>query len=136
MSSWRFPGHCRNSGEYPRLFEVAARNRVIRKALHLYDSRGTSQVLNDLPAIYPFIDYVMVTDPDGRVFAVSTRDRDGRKIQGEQLLLKSLEESPMLAPPAPRVVAAGIPGNDPFLPNPRSETRPDAVVCEPNHQTG
>ena len=99
-----------------QIVEVAARNRVIRKALHLYDSRGTSQVLNDLPAIYPFIGYVMVTDPDGSVFAASTRDRDGRKIQGEQLLLELLKESPMLAPPGAKGVAAGIPGNDPFLP--------------------
>lgn len=77
------------------ILKVAARNREIKKALDLYDSRGIGQVLNDLPYIYPFINYVLVTEPDGSVFSSSTRNHRDKKLDGENLLLHNILIHPL-----------------------------------------
>lgn len=77
------------------ILKVAARNRDVKKALDLYDSRGISQILNDLPYIYPFINYVLVTEPDGSIFSTSTRNNKGKKLDGENLLLHNILTHPL-----------------------------------------
>jgi len=95
--------------------EIIARSRVVAKALDILESRGVNQVLNDLVNIYPFVNYVMIATPDGSVFATSTRDKNGKKLQGEQLLLQQLDDNPMFAKPSNKHVVQGRPGQDPYM---------------------
>jgi len=74
---------------------VVARIRDIPRALDTYESRGTNQILNDQIEIYPFINYILVLENDGSIFAVSTRDNQGSKTKGEQLLLLQADEHPL-----------------------------------------
>ena len=69
-----------------RTAEIISHNRAIGKALYLGESRGTNQILNDLMRIYPFLNYVLIVEPGGDIFAASTLGNDGRKLNGEQLL--------------------------------------------------
>ena len=95
--------------------KTIARNRGISKALHLLESRGVNQVLNDLPSIYPRINYVAITTPNGEVFAISTRDNQGEKVRGELLLNESVHENPLLTAPTDNETGIGTPGVDPYL---------------------
>jgi len=74
---------------------VVARIRDIPRALDTYESRGINQILNDQIEIYPFINYILVLENDGSIFAVSTRDNHGGKTKGEQLLLLQADEHPL-----------------------------------------
>ena|GEM_PF-1269019 len=95
--------------------EVIAKNRVVSKALYLQENYGVSQVLNNFPSIFPFINYVMIASTDGSVFASSTQDRNKNKIKGEQLLLQHLDKNPMFTMPSNSEVKQGLPGVDPYL---------------------
>jgi len=98
-----------------KISEIAralSRNRLIIKALDLFDSRGVNQILNNLIEIYPFINYIAVSDSDGGVFAVSTRDSTGRKLAGEQLLLKQIKDNPLFANTVSQQVNIGSYGQD------------------------
>lgn len=88
---------------------------ALAKALDLFESRGISQVLNQQIKVYPFINYILVTDIDSSVFAVSTRDAKGNKLPGEQLLMKSVGENPMYASAPNQNGENGIVGIDPYL---------------------
>jgi len=77
------------------ILEIAARNRTLRKALDLYDNRGISQIMNDLPHVYPFINYILITEPDGSVFSVSTSNYQKHKVNGERLLLLNVSQHPL-----------------------------------------
>ncbi len=94
---------------------LAARNRELSKSLDLYESRGINQILNDIPEVYPFVHYVMMAEPDGTVFAASTRDTGGRKIRGEQLLLENIQKNPRFSQLNHLHLVAGSPGEDPYL---------------------
>ena len=104
------------SADLEKIAQIVAKNRSIAKALYLLESRGINQILNDVPSIYPFINYVMVASPDGSVFAASTLDGHNNKIHSEQLLLEDLRNNPMLTEPQEDHVGIGTPGVDPFLP--------------------
>ncbi len=104
-----------------RTAEIISHNRAIRKSLSLSVSRGINQILNELVTIYPFFNFVVIAEPNGDIFAASTRDRDGRKVGGEQLLGLNIKQSPMIEQKledftgASKEVASGRPGSDPYL---------------------
>jgi len=95
--------------------EIVARHPEISKSLHLQVSRGINRILNEMVDIYPFYNYVMIVEPNGDIFAVSTRDSQGNKIAGEQLLGMNFRENPLFSEPTPQETALGKPGSDPFL---------------------
>jgi len=104
------------NNELTKVTQVIARNRYISKALHLLEGRGVNPILNDLISIYPYINYISVTEPDGTIFASSTRDFNGNKIAGEELLLKDLRTNAMYVKPITEGVITGSPGSDDYLP--------------------
>ncbi|MEE8059631.1 MAG: ATP-binding protein [Pseudomonadales bacterium] len=95
--------------------EVIAKMRDITRALHLYENRGVSQILNDQIAVYPFINYILVTEPDGSIFSVSTRDSAGNRVFGEQLLLQNILDHPMYQADSNDQVKIGQIGDDPYI---------------------
>ena len=96
--------------------QIIARNRQVNKALSLFENRGISQELNDLIEIYPFINYILVTELDGTVFSTSTRDSKKKKIDGEELLLKNIHQHPLYVHPSKNVVGISSIGQDDYLP--------------------
>lgn len=98
-----------------RTAKVIARNRSISRALDLGVSRGVNQILNDLVIIYPFFNYVLIAEPDGQVFAISTKDNQGRKVAGEQILGANIYGNPLYQEPPSQKVFAGRLGQDAFL---------------------
>ena len=95
--------------------EIVARHPAIAKSLHLQLSRGINRILNEMVDIYPYYNYVMIVEPNGDVFAVSTRDNQGHKTAGEQLLGLNFRQNPLYSEPSPSVTTTGDPGSDPFL---------------------
>jgi PAS domain S-box-containing protein len=95
--------------------EVIAHNRSITRALDTGLSRGVNQILNDLVEIYPFLNYVLIAEADGQVFAVSTKDRNGKKIASEQLLDENIIRSPMYPEMDEETLSISSPTDDPFL---------------------
>jgi len=95
--------------------EIVARHPEISKSLHLQLSRGINRILNEMVVIYPFYNYVMIVEPNGDVFAASTKDSQGHKIAGEQLLGLNFRQNPLYSEPSPNVTTTGDPGSDPFL---------------------
>ena len=95
--------------------QVIAHNRNIKKALHLLESRGTSQIINDLIGIYPFLNYIIIAEPDGTIFSSSTIDHDGKKIAGEELLLENIKTNKLFTAPSQGVVSISDHGQDNFL---------------------
>jgi len=96
--------------------QIIARNRQVNKALSLFENRGISQELNDQIEIYPFINYILVTELDGTVFSTSTRDSKKKKIDGEELLLKNIHQHPLYVQPIKNVVGISSIGQDEYLP--------------------
>ena len=96
--------------------QIIARNRQVNKALSLFENRGISQELNDQIEIYPFINYILVTELDGTVFSTSTRDSKKKKIDGEELLLKNIHQHPLYVHPSKNVVGISSIGQDDYLP--------------------
>ena len=95
--------------------EIVARHPAIAKSLHLQLSRGINRILNEMVDIYSYYNYVMVVEPNGDIFAVSTKDNQGHKIAGEQLLGLNFRQNPLYSEPSPSVTITGDPGSDPFL---------------------
>lgn len=104
-----------NSSHFVTSLSFAARNRQLSKALDLYESRGVNPVLNDLLLISPHINYAMVIEPDGSVFAVSTLDQQKQKIPGERLSLNQARNNPRFTPTRGGEVVSSAPGLDPYL---------------------
>ncbi len=98
-----------------KITRAISRKRKITKALHLYESRGVSQILNDQVSIYPFINYIAVVERDGKIFSASTRDGEGKKINGEQLLSKRVPEEVMAYSIARKGGLTIAPTKDPYL---------------------
>jgi len=98
-----------------RTAEVLAHDRAIRRALDLGESRGINQILNDMMAIYPFFNFVIIAEPDGAVFAASTKDGQGNKINGEQILGLDIRRNPLFKGFTGKEIIIGQPGEDPFL---------------------
>lgn len=98
-----------------KITRAISRTRKITKALHLYESRGVSQILNDQITIYPFINYIAVVERDGSIFSASTRDASGRRINGEQLLSRRIPEEIMAYSLARKEGLTVSPGKDPYL---------------------
>lgn len=95
--------------------EIVARHPAISKSLHLQLSRGINRILNEMVDIYPYYNYVMVVELNGDIFAVSTKDNQGHKIAGEQLLGRNFTKNPLYPEPPLNVTTTGNPGPDPFL---------------------
>ena len=98
--------------------QIVAQAREIRKALVLFENRGVSQILNDQIAVYPFINYILVTELDGTVFAASTGDGNRQRLNGEQLLSKQVKDNPMYAFDSEgddNALLMGSVGIDPYL---------------------
>ena len=98
-----------------KIAKIIARNRHISKSLRYSENIGVSQELNDQLEIYPFINYILVSDLDGVVFAASTRDGKGRKINGEMLLLEQIADNPLYKPLQNGIKSIGELGEDPYL---------------------
>ncbi|CCN37613.1 putative Signal transduction histidine kinase fused with Methyl-accepting/ Phosphatase (HAMP) domain [Vibrio nigripulchritudo SO65] len=96
--------------------QVIARNRDIAKALDLLENRGINQILNDQLEVYPFINYILVLDEENTVFATTTRDHQGKKINGEKLLLESVHSHPMYKESDGTKTVIGEVMLDPYLP--------------------
>ena len=94
--------------------EAIAKIPTIPIALDLYESRGVNQVLNNQISIYDFIHYILVLEIDGTVFAASTANKLGEKLQGEQLLLLNATEHP-LYPQETSSITNGPVDHDPYL---------------------
>ncbi|MBV1908789.1 MAG: PAS domain-containing protein, partial [Kangiellaceae bacterium] len=92
-----------------------SRNRQITKALSLFENRGVSQELNESILIYPYINYILISEIDGTVFTSSTRDGKEKKLQGEELLLRNIKEHPLFTPPLEREVIKSAIAIDPYL---------------------
>ncbi|WP_310620377.1 ATP-binding protein [Flexibacterium corallicola] len=73
-----------------QIAEVISKNRVIRRALDTGNSRGVNQQLNEIIKIYPFFSYALIVGYDDGVFAVSTRDANGKVVGNEYLLGESM----------------------------------------------
>jgi len=97
------------------LTQVVATRREIAKSLNLYESRGVNQILNDQITVYPFINYILIVEPDSSVFATSTRNHKGAKTHGEQLLLKLVTDNPLYLPFADDAVVISTPQHDPYM---------------------
>ncbi|WP_415885091.1 ATP-binding protein [Neptuniibacter sp. QD37_6] len=89
--------------------------RILPRALDTLESRGISQQLNDQIEIYPFINYILVTDQDGYIFSASTRSGSGEKVSGENLLLNQIAEHPLYSSQQNSSVSISSVGQDPFL---------------------
>ncbi|PKF79536.1 hypothetical protein CW749_11150 [Vibrio sp. vnigr-6D03] len=74
---------------------IISKKRDIAKALDLLENRGINQILNSLLEVYPLINYILILDEENTVFATSTVDTEGNKINGERLLLESVTQHPM-----------------------------------------
>lgn len=98
-----------------RTTEIIARHPAISKSLFLQVSRGINRVLNETIIIYPFYNYILIAEPDGTVFASSTKDFQGNKIAGEQLLGRSIQDNALYRVPSPQETTIGSPGIDPFF---------------------
>ena len=98
-----------------RTSEIIARDPVISKALFLQISIGINQNLNEIVSTYPFFKYVMIVDPNGEVFAISTTDSRGHKIAGEEILGRNFRENPLFSEPSKKGTTVGTPGRDPYL---------------------
>jgi len=79
--------------------EIISHNPAIIKALFLQMSRGINQILNEMVRIYPYFNYILIVEPNGEIFAASTRDSKGNKIAGEQLLGLNFKENPLFSQP-------------------------------------
>ena len=101
--------------EFKNITKVIARNRNIKKALHLLESRGISATLNDLAQIYPYLNYITVTEEDGIIFSSNTLDYQGRKTQGEELLSRNIFNNPLFVQPQAKTVTVGRIAHDPYL---------------------
>ena len=101
--------------ENKRVATIISRHPVIAKAMDLNVSRGVNRILNEMVINYSFIDYSMVVEPNGDIFAVSTLDNFGHKTKGEQLLGKSIKDHPLFVTPMTHQTTESTPGIDPFL---------------------
>jgi signal transduction histidine kinase len=95
--------------------EVVARHPEISKSFYLQMSRGINRILNEMVVIYPFYNYIMIVEPNGEIFAASTRDGEGNKVAGEQLLGLNFRENTLFSEPSSHKTIIGNPGDDPFL---------------------
>ncbi len=98
-----------------KITRAISRKRKLIQALHLYESRGVSQILNEQISIYPFINYVAVVERDGSIFSASTRDGQGKKINGEQLLSRRIPGEILAYSIARNDGLTVSPGKDPYL---------------------
>ena len=132
----------KTTADIRRTVEIIAHNRAIRKALSLSVSRGINQILNELVTIYPFFNFVVIAEPNGDIFAASTRDGDGRKVGGEQLLGLNIKENPMIEEileiftASSKGVTYGRPGNDPYLERMGMERGESQWFVAPVHERG
>lgn len=97
------------------LAKIISQNRQVKKSLSLNESRGISQELNDLISIYPFINYILVAERDGLVFASSTVNFNKQKTNGEKLLLKPISNNALYIKPQEDLVGISEAGKDSFL---------------------
>ncbi|USD66897.1 response regulator [Vibrio sp. SCSIO 43136] len=95
--------------------KLVARNRAIATSLDLDDSSGINQALNDIPAIFSDIRYVLVIDNYRTIFAATTRDGQGNKIAGEELLLASIDDLPKFSRMLADTLRLSDPVYDPYL---------------------
>jgi methyl-accepting chemotaxis protein len=95
--------------------EILAHHSSISKSLFLGQNRGVNRILNDLINVYPFFNYALIVEPDGSIFAATTKDSKGNKIEGEQLLGENISETINIAAILKSEVVSLSPGLDPFF---------------------
>ncbi|EPJ43175.1 MAG: hypothetical protein OFPI_44030 [Osedax symbiont Rs2] len=101
--------------EIENIGSIISSEPTITRSLNQYSSRGISQAINRLVSIYPFFHYVILIDKDGEVFAVTTRDSEGNRIPGENLLGATTQDIPQLAENMHDQITAVMPLKDPWL---------------------
>ncbi|MEH6631556.1 MAG: ATP-binding protein [Halopseudomonas aestusnigri] len=92
-----------------------AANRTVEKALYLSESRGINQEINDAVQIFPYFSYILVVDPEGYVFASTTRDSEGNKTDGEMILGEDVSEHPLYGNHHSGEAFISRSGSDPYL---------------------
>ncbi len=101
--------------EIENIGSIISSEPTITRSLNQYSSRGISQAINRLVSIYPFFHYVILIDKDGEVFAVTTRDNQGNRIPGENLLGTSTSDTPQLADNMHEQISTVMPLEDSWL---------------------
>lgn len=96
-----------------RATNVIANRSNVRKILHLGTSIGASQTLNQIVKIYPYVNYILIVDIQGEVYAANTRNADGKKIYGEGLMGLNIKSELLTAGLLNNEVSLGLPGQDP-----------------------
>ncbi|OUS29958.1 hypothetical protein A9Q99_07825 [Gammaproteobacteria bacterium 45_16_T64] len=95
---------------------VIASDPAIRKALDRSDSLGINSQLNRIAATYPDLNYLMLIDPDQRIFAINTINGERKKIHSESLLAESIKSHSLFSPLPLQSTFSGAPGEDGYLP--------------------
>ncbi|MGD8108920.1 PAS domain S-box protein [Vibrio sp. TRT 17S01] len=72
--------------------ELNAQNRNIKKAIDTGINRGIAQSLNDVVKTHDFINYIIIVDYDGTVFAASTITSNNQRFNSEPWLLTNVEK--------------------------------------------
>ena len=98
-----------------RTTEIITLHPALNKAFSQHASLGVNRVLNDLTAVYPYFHYILIVEPDGNIFASSTRDNQKNRIPGERLLGLNFRSNPLFPELISDKMTIGSPGTDPFL---------------------
>ncbi|MCJ8339167.1 MAG: response regulator [Pseudomonadales bacterium] len=101
--------------EIVNIGSIISSEPTITRSLNQLSSRGISQAINRLVTIYPFFHYVILIDQDGEIFAVTTRDSEGKRIPGENLLGASTKNIPRLSEHMHDKISTIMPLEDPWL---------------------
>ena len=101
--------------EIENIGSIISSEPTITRSLNQYSSRGISQAINRLVSIYPFFHYVILIDKDGEVFAATTRDSQGNRIPGENLLGVTTKNIPLLAENMHEQISTVMPSEDSWL---------------------
>ncbi|MCJ8314978.1 MAG: ATP-binding protein [Pseudomonadales bacterium] len=98
-----------------RLAKFTANNREIKRALDTLDSRGVNQILNNISKAFEHLNYVLIAELDGSVFAVNTVNNAGIKIPSENLFFDNIHDNPLTILPVLESGVAYAFGQDLFL---------------------
>ncbi len=105
----------KSSADVRRVTEIISHHPAFTKALDLQVTRGVNRVLNEMMSIYPFLRYIIITEPNGDIFGANTLDSDGNKIAGEQLLGVNIKRNLLHLNDSKQDVSVSSPGIDPLL---------------------
>ncbi len=95
--------------------KILSQHPGLKIALILGQNRGVNRILNDLISVYPYFNYILIVEPDGSIFASSTRDNKGKENGGEQLPGINIKNDMILSENLASEMISLSPGQDPFF---------------------